>query len=59
VRQEDAHKNGSDLDADELRIISQLGSAAAAAFDHLEVQTLRKEVETLRSLLAESQIQPA
>lgn len=61
-----AHKNGTDLDPNENHIISRLAPAAGAAYDHLEaqawrsdVESLRNEVEALRARLAGAQIQPA
>ena len=54
-----AHIHGEPLDPDEIKAIAGLASAAAAAYDHLEADALRKEIEILRSQLAEAQIQPA
>jgi len=54
-----AHTHGEPLDPDEIKAIAGLASAAAAAYDHLEADALRREVESLRSQLAEAQIQPA
>ncbi|MDQ6781272.1 MAG: hypothetical protein M3Z37_09010, partial [Candidatus Eremiobacteraeota bacterium] len=61
-----AHLHGEALDPDEIRIIAGLATSSAAAYDHIEAETLRKENETirgevssLRTQLAETQIQPA
>lgn len=59
------HVHGEPLDPDEVRALGQLAPAAAIAFDHLEGETLRREidvmrreVEKLRGVVAELQIQP-
>ncbi|MBV8460789.1 MAG: hypothetical protein JOZ28_02985 [Candidatus Eremiobacteraeota bacterium] len=59
-----AHKNGADLDPDEIGAIEKLAPAAAAAYDHLEAEAMRKQVaalqnkvEAMQALLAETQIQ--
>lgn len=54
-----SHVHGEALDPDEIRAIGRLATGAAAAYDHLEAQALRREVESLRTQLAEAQIQPA
>jgi len=61
-----AHVHGETLDPDEVKIIGGLAGGAAAAYDHIEAEALRKdnesmrnEVDSLRTLLAETQIQPA
>jgi hypothetical protein len=41
-------KSGADLDPDEIRAISALAVAAGAAYDHLEADALRKQVEKLQ-----------
>jgi hypothetical protein len=46
------HNNGTDLDGEEVAILERLAEAAGAAYDHLEAQALRLEVESLRSQLA-------
>jgi hypothetical protein len=60
-----AHIHGEALDPDEIRAIAGLAPGAAAAYDHLdaeamkrEVQSVRRECESLRTQLAEAQIQP-
>jgi len=60
------HLHGEALDPDEIRIIAGLAPGAAAAYDHIEAEALRKdndamknEVDSLRTRLAEIQIQPA
>lgn len=40
-----AHVRGGDLDPDEIAIFSELSVGAAAAFDHIEAQTLRKKAD--------------
>ena len=61
-----AHIHGEALDPDEIKAIASLAPGAAAAYDHLEAESMKREVETfrnenesLRSQLAEAQIQPA
>jgi len=61
-----AHLHGEALDPDEVRIIAGLAAGAAAAYDRIEAEALRKdneamknEVDSLRTRLAEIQIQPA
>ncbi len=61
-----AHVHGEALDPDEIKIIAGLAAGAAAAYDHIEAEALRKnneamknEVDSLRTQLAEAQIQPA
>ena len=54
-----AHIHGEALDPDEIRVIASLAPGAAAAYDHLEAQVWKNEVESLRAQLAEAQIQPA
>lgn len=61
-----AHVHGEMLDPDEIKIISGLADGAATAYDHIEAEALRKdneamrnEVSSLRTQLAETQIQPA
>ena len=60
-----AHVHGESLDPDEIKAIAGLASGAAAAYDHLlaesmkrENDAIRNEVESLRILLSEAQIQP-
>ena len=60
-----SHVHGEPLDPDEIRALNQLPPAAAVAYDHLnaesmrrEVEQMRAEVEKLRSTIAELQIQP-
>ena len=54
-----AHIHGEVLDPDEIRAIAGLATGAAAAYDHLEaeamrseVQSMKDEVESLRTRLA-------
>lgn len=61
-----AHVHGEALDPDEIKAIAGLATGAAAAYDHLEAEAMRCEVDsmrgeiaTLRSVIAEAQIQPA
>ena len=58
-----AHLHGEALDPDEVRIIAGLAAGAAAAYDRIEAEALRKdneamknEVDSLRTRLAEIQI---
>jgi hypothetical protein len=46
------HENHTDLDADEVALLERIAAAAGAAYDHLEAQALRREVESLRAQLA-------
>ena len=46
------HKNHTDLDQDEIALLERIAAAAGAAYDHLEAQALRQEVESLRAQLA-------
>lgn len=39
------HRGGEDFDPDELRWLNALAAAAGAAYDHLEADALRKELE--------------
>jgi hypothetical protein len=61
-----SHVQGESLDPDEIKAIAGLAIGAAAAYDHLEAQatkqateSLKDEVELLRTQLAEARIQPA
>lgn len=61
-----SHLHGEALDPDEIKAISRLANGAAVAYDHLETEALKREVEkfrreneSLRSVIAEAQIQPA
>ncbi len=61
-----AHAHGESLDPDEIRAIAGLAPGAAAAYDHLDAESMKsrldsasKEIESLRTQLAETQIQPA
>ncbi|HET9095841.1 MAG TPA: hypothetical protein VFN37_04215 [Candidatus Baltobacteraceae bacterium] len=42
------HQNGTDLDAEELALLEQLGISAGVALDRLEAEELRKEIALLR-----------
>jgi hypothetical protein len=44
-----SHRNGEALDPDEVASIDRLAGGAAAAYDHLEAEALRSEVELLRA----------
>jgi len=61
-----AHLHGESLDPDEIKAIAGLAPGAAAAYDHLEAEAMQRrldsmasENESLRTQLAEAQIQPA
>jgi hypothetical protein len=61
-----SHIHGEGLDPDEIRAIAHLAPGASAAYDHLGAEAMRREVESMkrendqmRVLLAEAQIQPA
>jgi hypothetical protein len=61
-----SHTHGEALDPDEIKAIAGLAPAAATAYDHLEAESVKREVqsimrenESLRTQLAEAQIQPA
>ncbi len=43
-----ATENGEALDPDQRRMLERLATAAAAAYDHLEAEKLRRELELLR-----------
>jgi hypothetical protein len=47
------HNNGADLDGDEIRAIAGVANAAGAAFDHVEAEQLRREMESMRRELAQ------
>jgi GAF domain-containing protein len=48
------HRNGTDLDAEELVLLERLCAGAGSALDRLEAETLRHEVLTLRQALQNS-----
>jgi hypothetical protein len=50
-----SHSNGEALDPDEAASIDRLAGGAAAAYDHLEAEALRREIELLRALAVGSQ----
>jgi hypothetical protein len=54
-----SHLHGEGLDPDEIKAVARLAPGAAAAYDHLEAQSLRSRVELLERQLAEARIQPA
>ncbi|MBV8594785.1 MAG: hypothetical protein JOZ50_00895 [Candidatus Eremiobacteraeota bacterium] len=61
-----SHVHGEPLDPDEIKAIAGLAMGASVAYDHLEAEAMKREVETvrrenesLRSVIAEAQIQPA
>jgi hypothetical protein len=41
------HRNGADIDPDEIRGVTLLVERAGAAYDHIEARTLRAQVESL------------
>lgn len=45
------HVNGTDLDAEEIALLEAMGSAAGAALDRLEAQSLRHEIDMLRTIV--------
>ena len=61
-----SHVHGEPLDPDEVKAIAGLAPGAAAAYDHLEAEAMKREVqlfrrknESLEAQLAEAHIQPA
>ena len=46
------HVTGEDLDADEIRLLEQCAVAAGAAYDHVEADALRRQIEELRQMIA-------
>lgn len=61
-----AHIHGEALDPDEIRAVAGLAPGAAAAYDHLEAEAMKREMqlfrrrnESLEAQLAEAHIQPA
>lgn len=54
-----AHVHGEPLDPDEVKAIGALAAGAAAAYDHLESESMRRRVEQLEGLLSRSRTQPA
>jgi hypothetical protein len=61
-----SHVHGEGLDPDEIRTIAALAPGAGAAYDHLdaesmkrEVESIRREKESLQNQLAEARTQPA
>lgn len=53
-----ATENGEALDPDQRRMLERLATAAAAAYDHLEAESLRRELEALRRDLAALRASP-
>jgi hypothetical protein len=47
-----AHRNGADLDPEEIKSLCDLAVAAAAAYDHLRAEALTDEVQALKTQLA-------
>ncbi|HXW75895.1 MAG TPA: hypothetical protein VEJ20_00640 [Candidatus Eremiobacteraceae bacterium] len=47
-----AHRSGADLDADELKAIADLSSAAAYAYEHIDAEELRERVGELTLALS-------
>jgi hypothetical protein len=61
-----SHIHGEGLDPDEIKVIARLMPGAAAAYDHLEAESMKREVEyvrrendSLRTQLTGPRIQPA
>jgi hypothetical protein len=61
-----SHVHGEALDPDEVKAIAGLATGAAAAYDHLEaeemrrkVESLEKEMDSMRAQLSETRTQPA
>jgi len=46
------HRSGADLDDDEIRELTEVTKAAAAAYDHIEAEALRKQVRDLSDVIA-------
>jgi GAF domain-containing protein len=44
-----AHVNGAEISSDEQELLHSVAGSAAAAFDHLEAERTRREIEALRS----------
>ena len=42
------HKNGAAIDPDEQRSLSALASAAGSAYDHIDADNVRAEMEQMR-----------
>ena len=47
-----SHRNGADIDPDELNCLRQLAANAGAAYDHIDAENVRAEMERMRSELA-------
>ena len=54
-----AHRSGEALNPGERSTLARLAGAAAAAYDHLEAEELRREVERLRALAESTRSSPA
>lgn len=61
-----SHKHGEGLDPDEIKALAGLQTGAAAAYDHLDAEALRRENESMKARvgslemrLAQANIQPA
>lgn len=54
-----SHRYGEPLDPDEIRAISGLALGAAAAYDHLDAEAMKRENESLRQLLAVANVRSA
>jgi hypothetical protein len=61
-----SHIHGESLDPDEIKAIASLAPGAAAAYDHLDAEAMKREVEAIKrknealeAQLAEAQIQRA
>lgn len=54
------HKNGTELDSEEIEMLERLAASAGAGYDHLEAEALRHENEALRvQLTAMTSAQPS
>ncbi|HEY5095128.1 MAG TPA: hypothetical protein VII69_08450 [Candidatus Eremiobacteraceae bacterium] len=47
-----SHSNGEALDTDEISSLDRLAAGAAAAYDHIEAEALRAEIELLRAQIS-------
>jgi hypothetical protein len=47
------HRNGTDLDAEEIAYFDELATAAGYTYDRLEARTLREEVRQLQEEVSE------
>jgi hypothetical protein len=61
-----SHLHGEGLDPDEIKALAVLQTGAAAAYDHLDAEAMRRENESMKSRLdslearlAQANVQPA